>query len=87
MNAPTSINWSQRAQTVRPRSQCYIDGGFVDAASGERFDCISPIDGRVLAQVARGSSVDIDRAVASARAAFEDGRWSRQGTRYAQENL
>lgn len=78
MNAPTSINWSQRAQTVRPRSQCYIDGGFVDAASGERFDCISPIDGRVLAQVARGSSVDIDRAVASARAAFEDGRWSRQ---------
>jgi gamma-glutamyl-gamma-aminobutyraldehyde dehydrogenase len=73
MNAP---NASQPA--IKPQTQCYIDGRFVDAVSGERFDCVSPIDGRVLAQVARGAAADIDRAVASARAAFDDGRWSRQ---------
>jgi gamma-glutamyl-gamma-aminobutyraldehyde dehydrogenase/4-guanidinobutyraldehyde dehydrogenase/NAD-dependent aldehyde dehydrogenase len=39
------------------------------------FDCFSPVDGRLLAPVARGQAADIDAAVAAARAAFEDRRW------------
>ncbi len=43
--------------------------------SEARFDNISPIDGRVLCEVARCNSADIDVAVQSARTAFEDKRW------------
>ena len=50
---------------------------YVDAVSGETFDCVSPITGEVVAQVAAGDSADVDRAVAGARAAFESGAWSR----------
>ncbi|HTK22722.1 MAG TPA: aldehyde dehydrogenase [Gaiella sp.] len=59
------------------RAQAFIDGGYVDAASGETFDCVSPIGGEVLAKVAAGDKEDVDRAVAGARAAFESGVWSR----------
>jgi acyl-CoA reductase-like NAD-dependent aldehyde dehydrogenase len=53
-----------------------INGERVAAHNGQSFDCISPVDGRILAQVARGSEADIDAAVCVARAAFEDRRWS-----------
>jgi acyl-CoA reductase-like NAD-dependent aldehyde dehydrogenase len=59
------------------RSQAFIDGEYVDAASGETFDCISPGSGRVIASVAACDSQDVDRAVRGARAAFESGVWSR----------
>ncbi len=68
--------WCQRAEALSIRAQAFIDGRFVDAADGKRFDCVSPIDGRVLAQVAEGAAADIDRAVAAARQAFEDRRWA-----------
>jgi gamma-glutamyl-gamma-aminobutyraldehyde dehydrogenase len=38
----------------------------------------SPIDGQVLTTVESASRTDVGRACAVARAAFEDGRWSRQ---------
>jgi 4-guanidinobutyraldehyde dehydrogenase / NAD-dependent aldehyde dehydrogenase len=59
------------------RSQAFIDGAYVDAASGETFDCVNPADGRVLASVAACDAEDVDRAVRGARAAFDSGVWSR----------
>jgi len=59
------------------RSQAFIDGVYVDAASGEPFDCISPGSGRVIASVAACDVEDVDRAVRGARTAFESGVWSR----------
>ena len=53
-----------------------INGERVAARDGQTFDCFSPVDGRLLAQVARGGAADIDMAVGAARAAFEDRRWS-----------
>ena len=44
-----------------------IGGQRVAARDGQTFDCISPVDGRVLAQVARCGAADIDAAVAAAR--------------------
>ena len=52
-----------------------INGERINARDGQTFACISPVDGRVLAPVARCGAADIDAAVAAARAAFEDGRW------------
>ena len=39
-------------------------------SSPETFETISPIDGAVLAHIARGTAVEVDAAVAAARAAF-----------------
>jgi acyl-CoA reductase-like NAD-dependent aldehyde dehydrogenase len=58
------------------RSEAFIDGSFVAAADGRTFPAVSPRDGEVLAQVARGDSEDVDRAVRAARAAFERGDWA-----------
>lgn len=52
-----------------------IDGQKLSAVSGVTFDNVSPRDGRVLNQIAACGAADIDIAVASARAAFDDGRW------------
>jgi 4-guanidinobutyraldehyde dehydrogenase/NAD-dependent aldehyde dehydrogenase len=72
-----SISWHQRAAKLTPRAQAFIGGRYVDAVSGATFDCRSPIDGRVLAKVASADDADIEAAVASARAAFGKGSWSR----------
>jgi len=53
-----------------------VDGQRVAARSGAVFDSLSPVDGRLLTQVARCAEVDIDAAVAAARAAFDDRRWA-----------
>ena len=52
-----------------------INGQRVWAQKGGNFDCISPVDGRVLTQVARCDEADINAAVDAARTAFEDRRW------------
>ena len=72
----TRDDWQAMADGLSIRPQAFIDGRYVDAASGKTFDCISPIDGRVLAKVAEGGSEDIDRAVAAARRSFEAGVWA-----------
>ena len=54
--------------------QLFIGGEHVDAHGGT-FDCITPGTGEVVAEVACGDAVDIDRAVSAARTAFE-GEWS-----------
>ncbi|KQY27632.1 aldehyde dehydrogenase [Caulobacter sp. Root487D2Y] len=58
-----------------------IDGALVGAASGKTLDNVSPRDGTVINRVAACEGVDVDRAVAAARTAFEDGRWRDQGPR------
>ncbi|MBL4929287.1 aldehyde dehydrogenase [Fuscibacter oryzae] len=71
-------DWQARAAALTFRNLCLIDGAFVPAASGKRFASVNPATGQVLTEVAHGGAEDIDRAVRSARNAFDDGRWSRQ---------
>lgn len=52
-----------------------IDGQFVDAASGKTFPAYDPRTAEVIANVAEGDAEDIDRAVAAARKAFDEGPW------------
>src|SRR6516225_8393858 len=56
--------------------QMLIDGRWVNAASGKRFESRNPATGELLATIAEGQAEDINRAVAAARQAFE-GPWSR----------
>ena len=53
----------------------FINGKWVEAASGRTFATYNPATGEVLAQVAEGDKADIDLAVKAARAAFDTGPW------------
>lgn len=55
----------------------FIGGSFVDAASGRTFASVNPATGDTLATVAEGDARDVDRAVAAARRAFDEGPWPR----------
>src|SRR3984893_6106549 len=55
----------------------FINGKWVEAASGKTFPTFNPATGEVLSRVAEGDKEDIDRAVKAARAAFETGPWSK----------
>jgi phenylacetaldehyde dehydrogenase len=57
--------------------QLFINGQWVDAASGKTFETPNPATGETLAHVAEGGTEDIDRAVRAARRAFEEGPWGR----------
>jgi acyl-CoA reductase-like NAD-dependent aldehyde dehydrogenase len=74
----TATQWRERAAALAPRSGVFIDGRFVPAANGATFDNLNPATGRSLGTVAAGEQLDVDRAVASARAAFRRGSWSQQ---------
>jgi acyl-CoA reductase-like NAD-dependent aldehyde dehydrogenase len=69
-------DWLARAAAVSPRTDAFIDGRFVPAASGETFDDIAGRDGSVIARVAAGGVEDVERAVTAARRSFDDRRWS-----------
>ncbi len=56
--------------------QLFIDGTFVDPASGEFFDSDDPYTGRPWATIARGSADDVERAVQAAHRAFTTGPWA-----------
>jgi acyl-CoA reductase-like NAD-dependent aldehyde dehydrogenase len=71
-------DWLDRAAAIKPRTEAFIDGRFVPAASGKTFTDIAPRDGRPIAEVAEGDATDVDRAVMAARTAFDDRRWSDQ---------
>lgn len=55
----------------------WIDGAYRPAMSGKTFETVNPATGAVIGTVAACAAEDVDLAVAKAREAFEDGRWSR----------
>jgi aldehyde dehydrogenase (NAD+) len=67
---------SATAVRFRPSYGLFIDGEFTDPSSHEQFVSLNPANEEVLATVAQASREDIDRAVVSARRAYED-VWSR----------
>ncbi|MBY6116677.1 aldehyde dehydrogenase [Mameliella alba] len=59
-----------------PPARQLIDGAFVPASDGGEMEVISPLDGRRLTMMARGTQADATAAVAAARRSFDDGRWA-----------
>ena len=77
-SGPTAEEWIARAAAIRPRTELFIDGAFVPAASGRTFADVTGRDGSTIAHVAEAGAEDVERAVAAARRSFDDGRWARQ---------
>src|SRR3954449_5547874 len=52
-----------------------IDGEVVPSLDGATMPVIDPATGQQVATAAAGAAADVERAVRSARTAFDDGRW------------
>jgi len=63
-------------RSPQPNSLHLIDGEFVPSQSGRTFEVVDPATEEVIANVAEAGQTEVDAAVAAARTAFEDGRWS-----------
>jgi len=62
---------------MQVHDKLFIGGEWVDPAGTDVIDVISPHSEEVVGRVPEGTTADIDRAVAAARTAFDEGEWPR----------
>ncbi|RLA41120.1 MAG: aldehyde dehydrogenase PuuC, partial [Gammaproteobacteria bacterium] len=77
----TKEEWQTRAAALKPETRLFIGGEFVAPMKGQSFETVNPATGEVIAEMARGTEADVDRAVASALQAYKTGIWSRKAPR------
>ncbi|GAW34314.1 aldehyde dehydrogenase PuuC [Roseovarius sp. A-2] len=77
MSLLTRDEYAAIAATLNLPTGAFIDGGYRPAISGKTFASLNPATGETLAEVAACAAEDVNFAVTKARAAFDDGRWSR----------
>ena len=66
MTTLTRADWELRARDLKIEGRAYINGEYTDAVSAETFECISPVDGRLLGKIASCDAADAQRAVENA---------------------
>jgi phenylacetaldehyde dehydrogenase len=82
MNAVTPISreqkpYSEAAKAALARKPAlFINNEWVASSHGAVLEVEDPSNGKIVSHVVDASDKDVDRAVAAARAAFDDGRWS-----------
>ncbi|EFC3644650.1 aldehyde dehydrogenase family protein, partial [Escherichia coli O157:H7] len=76
MNFHHLAYWQDKALSLAIENRLFINGEYTAAAENETFETVDPVTQAPLANIARGKSVDIDRAVSAARGVFERGDWS-----------
>jgi acyl-CoA reductase-like NAD-dependent aldehyde dehydrogenase len=69
------IGAATRRHLERPLFGHVIDGEVVPSLDGATMPVVDPATGETVALAASGSAADVERAAASSRAAFDDGRW------------
>nr|XP_006631068.1 PREDICTED: cytosolic 10-formyltetrahydrofolate dehydrogenase [Lepisosteus oculatus]XP_015203734.1 PREDICTED: cytosolic 10-formyltetrahydrofolate dehydrogenase [Lepisosteus oculatus]XP_015203735.1 PREDICTED: cytosolic 10-formyltetrahydrofolate dehydrogenase [Lepisosteus oculatus]XP_015203736.1 PREDICTED: cytosolic 10-formyltetrahydrofolate dehydrogenase [Lepisosteus oculatus]XP_015203737.1 PREDICTED: cytosolic 10-formyltetrahydrofolate dehydrogenase [Lepisosteus oculatus] len=67
--------------TVKMPHQLFINGQFVDAEGGKTYQTINPTDGTAICNVSLAQVSDVDKAVAAAKEAFENGEWGKMNAR------
>ncbi|MDF1795289.1 MAG: aldehyde dehydrogenase [Coxiellaceae bacterium] len=60
------------------KTGAFIDGQYTQSKSNETFECVSPINGKKVVDIAACSQADVDMAVACAKRAYEKGVWAKQ---------
>jgi acyl-CoA reductase-like NAD-dependent aldehyde dehydrogenase len=83
----TRDDWHASAAKLRFETRHFINGEFVDSADGARICVVNPATGSPLCEVSAGGTLDIDRAVASARASFASKVWRSRAPRDRMEVL
>jgi len=82
-----TADYKSIAKKLKFEGRVYINGKYVDAIDGEKFENINPATGETLCSVAKCNHKDVDAAVKVARKAFESGVWSRSTPEHRKEVL
>ena len=70
-----NVDWVGRSRALQLRVRNFVAGRYV-GETGEAIEKYSPRDGRLLCRFGGGEQREVEEAVAVARGAFDDGRWS-----------
>ncbi|HEV7322412.1 MAG TPA: aldehyde dehydrogenase family protein [Ensifer sp.] len=81
MDTTPDRRWHRIADALRPETRLLIDGQFRAAADGATLASINPANGALVAEIACGSTADIDAACEVAAKRFRQGVWSRMALR------
>ena len=80
-------NYKSIASKLDFEGRAFIDGKYVDAIDGQKFENINPATGEILCTVAKCNYKDVDLAVKASRKAFESGVWSRTSPEFRKDIL
>ena len=83
----TTPNYKSIASNLDFEGRAFIDGKYVDAIDGQKFENINPATGETLCSVAKCNYKDVDLAVKASRKAFESGVWSRTSPEFRKDIL
>jgi gamma-glutamyl-gamma-aminobutyraldehyde dehydrogenase len=76
MSRLTYADWQALAKRQSFEGRAFINGEYTHARDGRTFASVNPATRAELTQIAECGAADVDTAVAAARRAFDDGRWS-----------
>jgi len=82
-----TTDYKSIAKKLKFEGRAYINGKYVDAIDGSKFENINPATGETLCSVAKCNNKDVDLAVKVSRKAFESGVWSRSTPEHRKEVL
>jgi 4-(gamma-glutamylamino)butanal dehydrogenase len=83
----TTTDYKLIAKKLKFEGRAFINGKYVDAIDGKKFENINPATGETLCSVAKCNHKDVDLAVKVSRKAFESGIWSRTTPEHRKEVL
>lgn len=81
------IDWISRSQELQLRVRNFVDGRWQPESENGTIEKYGPREGRLLCSFGTRDVRSIDIAVANARSAFEDGRWSRLPVQRRKDSL
>uniref|UniRef100_A0A8B9LT93 10-formyltetrahydrofolate dehydrogenase n=1 Tax=Astyanax mexicanus TaxID=7994 RepID=A0A8B9LT93_ASTMX len=75
------VSMNVNNMTIRMPHQLFINGEFVDAEGGKNYKTINPTTGQAICEVSLAQISDVEKAVAAAKEAFEEGEWGKMNHR------
>src|SRR5210317_1648 len=82
-----AVNYKSIAKKLKFEGRAFINGKYVNAIDGKKFDTINPATGEKLCTVAKCNHKDVNLAVKVSRKAFNSGVWSRCSPEHRKEVL
>ena len=83
----SKTDYKSIAKKLKFEGRAYIDGKYVNAIDGGKFENINPATGETLCSVAKCNHKDVDLAVKVSRKVFNSGVWSRSTPEHRKEIL
>ena len=82
-----SVNYKALAKKLKFEGRAFINGKYVNAIDGKKFETINPATGQKLCAVAKCNHKDVNLAVKVSRKAFNSGIWSKSSPEHRKEVL